>query len=68
MVCRYCGLETGAGVSHCSGAECIQALNAEIDRAKRLIGQGRESVAGRRQLGGNSDAATRPEGALIEPA
>jgi len=68
MVCRYCGLETGAGASHCSQAECIQALNAEIERAKRLIGQGRESAAGRRQAGGNSDATARPEGAYIEPA
>lgn len=37
MTCRYCGLETGSGAGHRSQAECIQALSAEIDRAKRLI-------------------------------
>jgi hypothetical protein len=67
MTCRYCGLETGAGESHCSQAECIEALNGEIERAKRLIGQGREPVADRRHTGA-SNIPARPEGAYIEPA
>lgn len=67
MTCRYCGLETGAGVSHCSQAECIEALNAEIERAKRLIGQGREPVSDRRHPG-TGHAPARREGAYIEPA
>jgi len=67
MTCRYCGLETGAGASHCSQAECIEALNAEIERAKRLIGQAREPGVGRRHTGTNN-VPSRAEGAYIEPA
>ena len=37
MVCRYCGVETGSGVGHRSQSECIQALSAEIARARRII-------------------------------
>jgi hypothetical protein len=68
MICRYCGLETGAGASHCSQAECIAALNAEIEKAKRLIGQTREVVGGRRDAGEGRTAPARHEGAFIEPA
>jgi hypothetical protein len=68
MVCRYCGLETGAGESHCSQAECIQALNAEIERAKRLIGQSREPLGDHRPPREDRSAAPRPEGARIGPA
>ncbi len=68
MTCRYCGLETGAGASHCSQAECIEALNAEIERAKRLIGQGREPVVDRPRHPGASNLPARREGAYIEPA
>ena len=46
MVCRYCGLETGSGVGHRSQAECIQALNAEIERAKRLMSRVKEAERG----------------------
>lgn len=42
MVCRYCGLETGAGVGHRSQVECIQALTAEINRAKDLVSRAKE--------------------------
>ena len=66
MICRYCGLETGAGASHCSQAECIAALNAEIERAKRLIDQGREPVGVRREP--REDGQARREGAYIQPA
>jgi hypothetical protein len=48
MTCRYCGLETGSGAGHRSQAECIQALSEEIDRAKRLINNGRDTVSNRR--------------------
>ena len=69
MICRYCGLETGAGPGHCSQTECIRALNAEIEKAKRLIGQAREPVADRRTTAaGHATSAGRPEGACIEPA
>jgi len=43
MVCRYCGLETGSGVGHQSQAECIQALTAEIDRARELVSRTRDA-------------------------
>ncbi|MBP1635926.1 MAG: hypothetical protein H6Q10_2500 [Acidobacteria bacterium] len=43
MVCRYCGLETGSGVGHQSQAECIQALTAEIDRARELVSRARDA-------------------------
>jgi hypothetical protein len=43
MVCRYCGLETGSGVGHRSQAECIQALTAEIDRAKALVNRAKDA-------------------------
>ena len=49
MTCRYCGLDTGSGAGHRSQAECIQALSDEIDRAKRLIGNGREEGATHRR-------------------
>jgi len=42
MVCRYCGLETGSGVGHRSQAECIQALTAEINRAKDLVSRAKD--------------------------
>ena len=42
MLCRYCGLDTGSGVGHRSQAECIKALNDEIDRAKQLIDRTRD--------------------------
>ena len=43
MVCGYCGVETGSGVGHRSQAECIEALSAEIARAKRIINSGHDS-------------------------
>lgn len=43
MVCRYCGVETGSGGGHRSQAECIEALSAEIARAKRIINRGQEA-------------------------
>ena len=67
MICRYCGVETGAGASHCSQAECIDALNAEIQRAKRLIGQARQPVTEPR--GATADTQpVRGDEAVIEPA
>lgn len=35
--CRYCGMETGSGGNHSCELECIEALTAEVDKAKRLL-------------------------------
>ena len=44
-VCRYCGIATSTGASHSSEPECIEALTAEIEKAKQLIRGGLEMVA-----------------------
>lgn len=49
MVCRYCGLETGSGVGHRSQAECIQALSAEINRAKDLMSRAKAGAQAARE-------------------
>jgi len=56
MVCRFCGLETGAGTGHPTQAECIDALQREVARARQLIDTVRQARADRRERGG-----ARPE-------
>lgn len=55
-VCRYCGVETDTGASHSSERECVEALAAEVTKAKRLIGEARHpappGLLGRRRPGG----------------
>jgi hypothetical protein len=44
-ICRYCGVETDTGTSHSSERECLDALAAEVTKAKRLLGETRKPVS-----------------------
>lgn len=35
--CRYCGMETGSGGNHARELECVEALTAEVVKARRLL-------------------------------
>jgi len=35
--CRYCGMETGSGGNHSCELECVEALTAEVEKARRLL-------------------------------
>lgn len=35
--CRYCGMETGSGGNHSCEHECVEALTAEVEKARRLL-------------------------------
>jgi hypothetical protein len=37
MRCIFCGTETGRPTNHQSNAECVQALESEVQMLKRLL-------------------------------
>jgi hypothetical protein len=55
-ICRYCGVETVTGGSHSSERECVEALAAEVAKAKRLLGEAQHPAParppGQRRSGG----------------
>ena len=43
--CRYCGMETRGGGNHSCELECVEALTAEVEKARRLLASDKPGTA-----------------------
>ena len=45
-ICRYCGMETGTQGNHSNELECVAALSAEVEMARRQLVRHKSRDAG----------------------